>query len=577
MAEARVEKSDHRESRDLLDRGSSRDLELTLPGTERGGTLDAIRQISSENKRLQVPEQFGTVTLLFDRDSSSPAPVLGDRQEQATAKQQLVEMGSDAAPTAEANSERRTRIKGTGASSDTNVRIQYDADGKPFAVRDHLGEWNSTDGGTTWKTGEPNFRVRRGEVSIDSKGVYTFNNDDYGVQSKFLPDGTSSRQIKTPSGETYSVQRNQQGVPISFSAPSGNWRGDGANWINETTGEKRAGRVNLTEHGEFRFESKTEKTIVQSPQLERIKSLESELSQKYGIKFGKAGEQIPDGEGAINGVPTEAELKVLDDVVKKTNHENYQGMKIWFVRPNENKENYFGYYGNESNNGKGSHSCSGGCAHSNGTARTAGGDMVVLPKARQEPRGTEGLEGTLLHEFVHHEQGQRYGHQTQWGGRNSTPEARELAGRLGWVYNPALKEHLLLDQNGGQWRYDENKDNWFKHRGANTSERLTNQQMKERALIKPISDYFPYPYEHHAEGLAMFRMGVGEDPKAGDRRTLAQTSPELYKIIKQHDQEAIDRKHGGDSKEIRDLNGHLIPNTENNRRRILEAERAWGL
>jgi hypothetical protein len=573
MAESRAEKIDHRESHGVIDRVGSRALELTLPGSEPRGALDAIRQINSDNKQLSVPARFGDLALLFDREHGSPR----ERHEQAAAKNQGTESGSGAASPSEANSERRTRIRGTGSASDTNVRIRYNSDGQPFAVRDHLGEWNSTDGGKTWKTGEPNFRVRRGEVSIDGNGVYTFNNDDYGVQSKFLADGTSSRQIRTPSGETYSVQRNQQGVPISFSDPGGHWRGDGANWINATTGEKRAGSVTLTEHGEFRFESKTEKITAQSAQLERIKTLENEISQRYGIKFGKPGEKIPDGEGAINGVPTEAELRVLDDVLKKTNHENYQGMKTWFVRPNENKEDYFGYYGNDSDNGRGSHSCSGGCAHANGTARTAGGDMVVLPKARQEPRGTDGLEGTLLHEFVHHEQGQRYGNQTEWGGRNSTPEAREVAARLGWVYNPALREHLLLDRNGGQWRYDENRDNWSRHRGANTSERLTNQQMRERALIKPISDYFPYPYEHHAEGLAMFRMGVGEDPRGSDRQKLATTSPELYRIIKQLDQESINRKHNGDSREIRDLNGHLIPDTEANRRRILAAERAWGL
>lgn len=576
MVEARPERTNSSESRNIIEGSSARTSDLSLPGTEPQTTLDSIRQIRSEQRQMPVPAQFGELTLYFDRGQSFPTPGLGDRNQTAPIREGQGQPNNDQ-PTPEANSERRTRIKGTGSGSETNVRIHYGADGKPSSVRDHLGNWSSADGGKTWKTGEPNFAVRRGEVSIDKNGVYSFNNNDYGIRSKFLPDGTSSREIKTSTGEKYLVQRNQQGRPISFSDPSGNWRGDGTNWTNSATGEKRTGNVTLTEHGEFRFQSKTENTTVQSTQLEQIKRLEKDISTTYGIRFGKAGEAIPDGEGARNGVPTEAELKVLADVLKKTNHENYNGLKVWFVRPTENKENYFGYYGNESNNGKGNHACSGGCSHSSGAGRTAGGEMVVLPKARQEARGTEGLEGTLLHEFVHHEQGQRYGNNTEWGGKYSTPEARELAGRLGWDYNPGLNEHLLRDKDGGQWRYDENRDNWFKYKGENNSERLTNQQMKERALIKPISDYFPYPYEHHAEGLAMFRMGVGEDPKGGDRQTLAQRSPELYKIIKQYDQEAIDFKHGGNPREIRNLNGHLVPNNEENRRRILEAERAWGL
>src|SRR6185369_15477062 len=66
--------------------------------------------------------------------------------------------------------EKKTRIRGTGAARDTEVTIKYDQNGKPNFIRDHLGEWTSTDGGNTWKTEKPQFRVRRGQASIKANG-----------------------------------------------------------------------------------------------------------------------------------------------------------------------------------------------------------------------------------------------------------------------------------------------------------------------------------------------------------------------------------------------------------------------
>ncbi len=103
----------------------------------------------------------------------------------------------------------RTRITGTGSNRDTQVEIRYGMDGKPSFVRDHLGEWKSEDGGRTWKTGEPNLRVRRGEVSIDAKGNYSYGNDDYGVKSTFSPDGNVTRTITNAAGEQFSVTRDK--------------------------------------------------------------------------------------------------------------------------------------------------------------------------------------------------------------------------------------------------------------------------------------------------------------------------------------------------------------------------------
>lgn len=530
-----------------------------LIGQDPKATLETIKTINAFDHKAAIPAAFGDLSLL--------------------------------SPDATQQGEQRTRIRGTGARRDTEVSIRYDAEGRATELRDHLGEWTSTDGGKTWKTGEPNFRVRRGETSIDEKGNYIIKDTDYGVKSTFSPDGTSTRTIETASGERYSVQKNAQGVPLSFTDPKGIWTGDGTNWTNQETGETRKGRVSISEHGQFSFRSIErggENTVRQTSQLDRIQTFKAELERDFNVKFAKPGEKVPDNEGrpAFNGMPTEGELQVLKDVLEKTKHENYAGTKLWFVRPHENGDEAYGHYSNDNDNGDGRHSCGGACKHGKGKIATAGGDMVILPRARQNLHGTEGLEGTLLHEFGHHEQGERFGHQTEWGGRRSTQQARQMAQELGWVYSPRLGENLLKDKNGGLWRYNEKKDDWRWAGGtrpADNQRRLESKEMRERALVRPSTNYFPYPYEHHAEALAMFRVAAPDEggTTSGDRRTLAQDTPDLYKKIREFDQRSIDRSMGtneqGESKYIRDLNGRLIENTAENRRRIHDAERSWGV
>ncbi len=44
------------------------------------------------------------------------------------------------------------------------------------------------------------------------------------------------------------------------------------------------------------------------------------------------------------GVPTEAELNVLKNTLTNTQHENYKGMKLWFIRPDENDRSEYATY-----------------------------------------------------------------------------------------------------------------------------------------------------------------------------------------------------------------------------------------
>ena len=282
-------------------------------------------------------------------------------------------------------------------------------------------------------------------------------------------------------------------------------------------------------------------------------------------------------------MPSEPELKVLKESLAKTSHEDYRGMKIWFISPHNNKEvDTLGTYENDGDRANKPHSCSGGCGHKPG--KTPGGDLVLLPKSRQSLGGMSGLDGTILHELAHHEQGERYGHQDEWGGRKSGLASRDIADQHGWTFSKRHGEHLLKGKDGGLWRFQESRDQWRWTGGkppADGKRRLDSEDMKERALVPPISDYFPNPQEHQAEALTAFRSGVGEQPDDIDRKELALKSPQLYKITRDFDQNSIDLKFGrnsdGQPNFIRDLTGHLVPNTEESRSRVNIAERIWGL
>ena len=490
----------------------------------------------------------------------------------------------------------RTRITGTGANVDTQVEIRYGMDGKPNFLRDHLGEWKSEDGGKTWKTGEPNLRVRRGEVSIDANGNYTYANDDYGVKSTFSSNGNVTRTITNSAGEQFSVTRDKQGVPTGFTDKSGEWTGDGRNWTNTTTGEKKSGAVQLTEFGEFRFKpNRGDNVVEQTPQLERIKKLQDEICKEFNISFAQPGEKqknegrdphAPPEAQLYAGVPSEAELNTLRNVLTNTNHEDYRGMKVWFIRPDENDRPHFGEYRSNPTDKPHAGEC-GGCCNGRGITDARNGNMIVLPRARQETNGFGGLEGTLYHELGHHEQRLKgYLSSGDMFGRGSTPESRQLAQDMGWKWSERLKQPVLEDKNGGLWRFDHERAEfrWAggTQPGPGEKRKLNFEEMRDRAKVPSINNYFDNPVEMHAESLAGFRLGVtGKERAGGDRRTLAIDSPQMYETIKKYDQARIDSRYGtnpgGESKMIRGLDGKIIENTPENRRAIQAAEYQWRL
>lgn len=569
-------------------------------------TLQFFGDLTRNANLTGMPEVFGRFDVAFN--STDLTGMLNPRNRQNQYRDQTTDrraMPGDtiAAPTDFSAARRpeelppgvskieRTRVTGTGSNKDTQVEIRYGMDGKPSFVRDHLGEWKSEGGGKTWKTGEPNLRVRRGEVSIDANGNYSYSNDDYGVKSTFSPDGNVTRTITNAAGEQFSVTRDKQGKPVGFADKDGEWTGDGKNWKNSKTGETKNGTVALTEFGQFRFKpEKGDAVVAQTPQLERSYKLQEELTRQFGVKFAKPGEQLrnddrepgrPKEATLYAGVPTEAELKVLKDTLTNTNHENYKNMKLWFIRPDESDRSEYATYDGPDLQRQEHHGCA---CHSKAAQKDIdNGELVLLPRARQELSGSNGLEGTLYHELGHHEQRRNLGWEHLVGPK-ATPEGRKLGAEMGWQWSERHQAPVMQDKTGGLWRFDEDKEHWRWAGGrqpADGKHRLGNEQMRERAKIPGISSYNDSPFEMHAEAIAGFRVGETGKEKPGDRRTLAIDSPKLYETIKKYDQERINKLHppgpGGEPSHIRGLDGKIIENSAENRRVIAEREYRWKL
>lgn len=589
-------------------------------GLTAGSPQDTLRFLGDLTRNANlggIPEQFGRFDIAFNGTDLSGllnprtrqfqgeragtltdlAAARGDRPvatvDRSTRPAERTVPGTEQLPPGVSKIE-RTRIYGTGSPVDTQVEIRYGMDGKPNFVRDHLGEWKSQDGGRTWKTEEPNLRFRRGQVGIDSNGNYSISNEDYGVRSTYSPDGKVTRAITNQSGEQFSVTRDKKGIPTGFSDSSGEWTGDGKNWTNTKTGEKKSGTVALAEHGEFRFKpDKGDAVVAQSPQLERINKMQEELTRQYGIKFAKPGEKVknegrvpgePQEDPIYAGVPSEAELNVLKDVLKNTSHENYSGMKMWFIRADENKADLYGAYkGEEGDKPATPHECN-GCHNPKAITDAKNGNMYVLPLARQEMNGAQGLEATLYHELGHHEQkmNKMLGEMV---GPEGTRESRKLAADMGWQWSARLKTPVLQDKTGGLWRFDQEKGEFRWAGGKQPTDgkrRLDPEQMRDRAKVPSMNAYFFNPIEQHAESLAGFRMGItGQERNGGDRRTLTIDSPKMYDVIKKYDQAQIDKKYppgpDGQPKMIRGLDGKIIENNEANRRNIERTEYQWKL
>lgn len=205
------------------------------------------------------------------------------------------------------------------------------------------------------------------------------------------------------------------------------------------------------------------------------------------------------------------------------------------------------------------------------------------------------IETNGIHEFGHRHQDLR-----DWQPRLDDGGKSYISSRLGWehlgngklalkakdgalyVHQRVLKESVDAD---GKTSLKEEKT-WLKvdkiGRALDRSgkavkpaeehkaEKLDNESMRDKALVKPASNYFDNPIENYTEGLTSYRKGTQS------RFTLRLDSPELYKEVSAQDQDEIDlyfQEFKPGLKGMRSLNGEIIETSPEAKAEIQKFER----
>lgn len=181
------------------------------------------------------------------------------------------------------------------------------------------------------------------------------------------------------------------------------------------------------------------------------------------------------------------------------------------------------------------------------------------------------LQGLLVHELVHNMQ-------TKLGWYDSSYErANQIAQKFGWRPIPNEPGEFMIQDRQGLlyrayipsttlrphtwYRCDERGkplDCWGKPTDKEHALKVSGEAMMAQAKVKPVSDYYPNPFEMFAEGVTHFRLG------SRTRRDLMAKSPTFYQVIKDEDQAEIDA-HFGKGKKIRMPDGSLADDNKANR------------
>lgn len=128
-------------------------------------------------------------------------------------------------------------------------------------------------------------------------------------------------------------------------------------------------------------------------------------------------------------------------------------------------------------------------------------------------------------------------------------------GETTWIIKAKGNELYKIDSELTGWVRCDEKGNYLNDKGQPAASedkalRITPAQMRDRALLRPPTDYFDNTIEMFAESMMSFRVSEKK------RAEFAKTSPELYKFIREQDQAEIDLAYGA-GKKIRLPDGSL--------------------
>lgn len=309
----------------------------------------------------------------------------------------------------------------------------------------------------------------------------------------------------------------------------------------------------------------------------------AELHRKYHVDFSQNGETVSIGDPVQSvrcRVPNLKELTALEAALKKNPASTQEavgspGVKFYFLEKDVDPKLYafFNSYAGRNS-------------------------VFIQPKfdilqhaTNQEARDPKvaTMEAIIAHELEHNASAvartsdlppppipKELGDNNGWNDRRNVAAASREYGALGWTLvkdakgNSAWameakdgKLYVCVPTDDGEhgWALVDRRGNYLNENGKPVTGDdepvvLDDNQMRMRAKVRPITNYFIEPEEMLAEGMAYFHS-------AEKRAILAQRSPEYYETCKRIDQERINRTHGtksnGEPNYLRDPNGELVP------------------
>lgn len=290
---------------------------------------------------------------------------------------------------------------------------------------------------------------------------------------------------------------------------------------------------------------------------------------------------IKDGPMVKCRNPRLAELYGLEEAFEKSKPSHMtadgkNGIKVYFLRENiyEPPDNRLADFSDEDKHGRARI-----YIYPELDGNTAGYSQADA--SRRNARVPYSFEATIIHELGHNSQFKR--------GWSSAETGPIWAHQLGWVpYTSADKKesgYLIQARDGSLYKsHPDDGSKWIQcnnagepldHNGhrvdkVEDANQIDSDTMRNRALIRPVTEYFTNPLEECAEGIMFYRMGKGY------REQLWRESPALYKAVKKIDTEEIVGAYGKDESEqakfIRSPEGYVVPNTPANRKRVEQFE-----
>lgn len=316
----------------------------------------------------------------------------------------------------------------------------------------------------------------------------------------------------------------------------------------------------------------------------KVAEKEQELHKKYGVTIAQPGDKraYDKDDDPYKIRPARInELYALDSALEHSKPTSFNGIKIEFV---DKKESGDGADQGRAKDGKG---VSWDEHDGQQTLRITPWCSESLPVGTSDlvdgkPAQDHSIEGYFIHELAHASESRWSGDTGNEDHRKPVYKTREFEEaenpKMGWAKSEIkngedpvwllkskdgyLYQHDDSETGGGHWTRVNKKGEPLDADGQTTDQTHafqydTNAEMREQAKVRPSSEYFDNPAEEYAEAMMYFRMNRQA------RETLLAENPELYKIVKETDQQEINQKYGLDSEGnpniVRGEDGRLLP------------------